>query len=110
MLFNSSITVYQKTQSFEHGESNPVWASAGTLYCHIKFTGNEQMSADRKKAIRRARVTFETFPVALTARDVLAINGVAYHLQYTPTPRVGLGGRTIYEVDVLEDFKGEVSL
>ncbi len=110
MLFNSSITIYQKTQSFEHGEVDPSWTSAGTLYCHIKFTGNEQLSGDRVKAIRRARLYYEASPVDLVARDVVAINGAAYHLETTPLPRVGLGGRTIYEVDIVEDFKGEVSL
>ena len=110
MLFNSGITIYQKTQSFEHGEVDPTWTSAGTLYCHIKFTGSDPLSADRKKPIRRARLYFEKTPVSLTARDAVVIDGAAYHLQYTPTPRVGLGGRTIYEVDILEDFKGEIAL
>lgn len=109
MLFNNLITVYQPTKSFESGEVDSTYTSAGTLYCHVKVVGNEQVSGDRKKAIRRAKLIFETSPVVLAARDVVAIAGALYHLEAVPTGRKGLGGRTIYEVDVVEDFAVEVS-
>ncbi len=110
MLFNSAILIYQPTDTFEHGEVSSGYTSAGTLYCHIKFAGNEQLSADRKKAIRRAKLYYENTPVALSPRDLVEINGVYYHLLYTPTPRVGLGNRTLYEVDIIEEFKEVVML
>ncbi len=110
MLFTSAITIYQPAKNFEHGEVDSSWVAVGTLYCHIKFTCNEQQSAERKQAIRRAKLTFETFPTALSSRDCVVIGGVVYYLLYTPTPRVGLSGRTIYEVDIVEDFKGEVTI
>ncbi len=110
MLFNNSITIYQATGTFEHGEVSSGYTSAGTLYCHIKLAGNDQLSGDRKKAIRRAKLYYEVSPVTLSVRDIVAVDGVVYHLQYTPLSRVGLGGRTIYEVDIVEDFKGEISL
>jgi len=110
MLFNSDILIYQPTATFEHGEVSNSYEEVGTLFCHIKFTGNEQQSGDRKKAIRRARLHFEQVPVTLSARNVVAIGDAFYYLMYTPIPRVGLGGRTIYEVDIIEDFKGEVSV
>ncbi len=104
MLFNSAIIVYQPTKSFEHGEVDSSYASTGTLYCHIKSSGHEQVSADRKKSVRRAKLFFETSPVTLVARDVVAIDGAYYHLVSTPMGRKGLSGRVIYEVDVVEDF------
>jgi len=110
MLFNSAIPIYQATDTFEHGEVSSGYTSAGTLYCHIKFAGNEQLSADRKQAIRRATILFENTPVALSPRDLVKINGTYYHLLYAPTPRVGLGNRTIYEVDIIEEFKEVVIL
>lgn len=109
MLFNSSIAIYQPSKEFLHGEVDSTYASAGTLYCHIKFTGTEPLSADRKKSIRRAKITFEDSPVDLAARDILVIGGANYRLLYAPTPRVGLANRTIYEVEIAEDFKVELS-
>lgn len=109
MLFNSAITVYQPTKSFEYGEVDSTFSSVGTLYCHVKSGGNEQMSADRKKEIRRARLLFEDSPVTLAARDVVEIGDAYYHLVSAPTSRKGLGGRVIYEVDVVEDFAVEIS-
>ena len=109
MLFNSAIPIYQPTRSFEHGEVDSNYVSTGTLYCHIKSSGHEQVSADRKKSVRRARLLFESSPVSLVARDIVEIDNAYYHLVSTPMGRKGLAGRVIYEVDIVEDFAVEIS-
>lgn len=110
MLFTTKVDIYQATESFEHGEVSSGHARLTLpLYCHVKFDGQEQMSGDRKQAIRKARLTFELTPVTLTARDILRIEGAFYRLLFTPIPRFGLSNRRIYEVDVIESFNVEVT-
>ena len=111
MIFNSRIDIYQQSRTFEHGESETVHVLVQDtpLYCHLKFTGGEQVSANRKKAIRRAKVTYEVSPVVLTARDVLKVDDDYFRLLHPPTKRKGLSNRTFYEVDVIETFDVEVA-
>jgi hypothetical protein len=109
MLFTSAISIYQAIDTFEYGEVSSSFEEVGTLYCHLKFTGTEQMSAGRKRDIRRAKLTYELAPVVLSARDVVLVGGSFYRLLYTPTPRIGCGGRAIYEVEIVEAFDVEVS-
>jgi len=110
MLYNDKVAIYQAVSTFEHGEvSTEPYEEVADFYCHLKFTGNEQMSADRKKEIRRAKINFEYSPIALAARDVLYFEGVFYRLLYTPMPRRGNSARPIYETEIIEAFDAEVS-
>ena len=111
MIFNSKVDIYQPTITFEHGETAAPYTlyAANPLHCHLKFTGSEQLSANRKRSTRRAKVSYENSPVVLTARDVLKIDGVYFRLLHTPTSRKGLANRTFYEVDIVEDFNVVVS-
>lgn len=109
MLFNNKVAIYQAVDTFDHGEVTTEPAvEVADFYCHLKFTGGEQLSADRKKEIRQARIYFDYSPIALAARDVLYFEGVFYRLLYTPMPRKGLTGRVIYEADIIEAFDVEV--
>lgn len=110
MIFNSKIDIYQSATTFIDGEvtSGHSLLSDQPLYCHLKFVGSELMSADRKQAIRRAKLTYEHSPVALTARDVIKIDDAFYRLLYSPLARFGLSKRRYYEVEIIEDFDVEV--
>ncbi len=106
MIFNSRIDIYQQTKDFEKGEVEVTYTPVEDtpLFCHLKFTGSEQLSADRKQSMRRAKVTFEQSPVVLTSRDILKVGDDYFRLLYTPTFRKGLSNRIIYEVEILETF------
>jgi len=110
VIFNSKIDIYQSATTFIDGEvtSGHSLLSNQPLYCHLKFTGSEQQSSDRKQAIRRARMTYEKSPVTLSARDVVKIEDVFYRLLYAPTPRFGLAKRRFFEVEIIEAFNIEV--
>jgi len=110
VIFNSKIDIYQSATTFIDGEvtSGHSLLSDQPLYCHLKFIGSEQQSADRKLPIHRARMTYENSPVTLTARDVVKIEDAFYRLLYAPTPRFGLANRRFYEVEIIEDFHVEV--
>jgi len=110
MIFNSKIAIYQAATTFIDGEvtSGHALLSDQPLYCHLKFTGSELQSADRKQAFRRAKITYEHSPVTLTARDVVKIGDDFYRLLYPPTIRFGLSNRSYYEVEIIEAFNIEV--
>lgn len=110
MIFNSRIDIYQPTSNFEHGEATKGYTLLRDqpLYGHLKFTGSEQMSADKKQDIRRAKLTYEHSPAILTVRDVVKIDGDFYRLQYPPLSRFGLSNRRFYEVEIMEAFNVEV--
>ena len=110
MIFNSKINIYQPANAFNHGEASKGYTllSGQPLYCHLKFTGLEQMSADRKRDIRRAKMTYEHSPVALTVRDVLKIGDSYFRLVHPPLSRFGLSNRRFYEVELAEAFNVEI--
>jgi hypothetical protein len=110
MIFNSKIDIYQAATTFADGEvtSGHSLLSDQPLYCHLKFTGSELQSGDRKQAIHRAKMTYEHSPVTLTARDVIKIDGAFYRLLTGPLSRFGLSNRRFYEVEIIEDFDIEV--
>lgn len=106
MIFNSRISIYQQTKSFDHGESVITYTYLDNLplFCHLKFKGTEHLSAERKQPIRQVKVTYEISPVVLVARDILLIDSVYFRLLYDPMPRKGLSNRTFYEVEIVEAF------
>jgi len=111
MIFNSRIDIYQPTKSLEHGEYSAAYSLVEDtpLYCHLKFTGSELLSGDKKQSIRRAKVTYEVSPVVLTSRDVLKVGTAFFRLLYIPTQRKGLSNRAFYEVEIVEAFNVEVT-
>lgn len=110
MIFNSRVDIYQPANAFDHGEASKGYTLLRDqpLYGHLKFTGTEQMSADRKRDIRRAKMTYEHSPVTLTVRDVLKVDSSYFRLVYPPLARFGLSNRRFYEVEIAEAFNVEV--